>query len=317
MKLIPAPGMIPSHMVAMETLLEAYVTLDQVIKLDRGIAREHGFLIDKALLKTACPFMWARETTRAVFEASKSIPYDTTFNKWNLDTPSVWWWFEEPIPIQTLEREGDELIGVRALSFGWVDHNNSVALACSSWCDDTSDSPRTLTPSQTWCWNQNDTLQNLLVSAREGYLRLYGPGAIFAHKANIGVEKFMIATEVLSRFVLAGLAWIGQKILVDESGHIERHRRKDLNRRLNSNISDVRIISLRKTIRAKTNEPVTIEESSKVDWAGRWVVGGHFRNQACGLNHSERKLTWVSPYVKGPDDKPFLPSKRKVYKVAR
>lgn len=32
-----------------------------------------------------------------------------------------------------------------------------------------------------------------------------------------------------------------------------------------------------------------------------FVVRGHWRNQACGKRHSDRKLIWVKPFWKGPD----------------
>ena len=34
---------------------------------------------------------------------------------------------------------------------------------------------------------------------------------------------------------------------------------------------------------------------------GRWVVRGHWRNQAHGQAFSERKLKWIQPYIKGED----------------
>ncbi len=31
----------------------------------------------------------------------------------------------------------------------------------------------------------------------------------------------------------------------------------------------------------------------------KWTVRGHFRNQVCGLQRSERRITWVRPHLKG------------------
>ena len=42
----------------------------------------------------------------------------------------------------------------------------------------------------------------------------------------------------------------------------------------------------------------------------RFMVHGHWRNQACGPKLSLRKQRWISPYIKGPDDKPFIDKKR-------
>lgn len=46
------------------------------------------------------------------------------------------------------------------------------------------------------------------------------------------------------------------------------------------------------------------------EWSTRWWVGGHWRQQACGEARKERRPTWVSPYIKGPDDKPIRASRR-------
>lgn len=48
------------------------------------------------------------------------------------------------------------------------------------------------------------------------------------------------------------------------------------------------------------------DEGGFVEWTHRWIVSGHWRNQACGEGYSERKLVWVSPHVKGPENKPLV-----------
>jgi hypothetical protein len=40
--------------------------------------------------------------------------------------------------------------------------------------------------------------------------------------------------------------------------------------------------------------------------AKRFVVRGHWKQQACGPEHSERKLIFIKPYWKGPPDAPVL-----------
>jgi len=38
----------------------------------------------------------------------------------------------------------------------------------------------------------------------------------------------------------------------------------------------------------------------------RWVVRGHWRNQACGPGHADRTRKWIEPYWKGRDDAPIV-----------
>jgi hypothetical protein len=38
----------------------------------------------------------------------------------------------------------------------------------------------------------------------------------------------------------------------------------------------------------------------------RFIVRGHWRRQACGLNRAERRPKWIAPFWKGPKDGPEL-----------
>lgn len=38
----------------------------------------------------------------------------------------------------------------------------------------------------------------------------------------------------------------------------------------------------------------------------QWIVRGHWRNQVCGPNLSERKLIWIQPYFKGNPEKEII-----------
>ena len=42
----------------------------------------------------------------------------------------------------------------------------------------------------------------------------------------------------------------------------------------------------------------------------RWVVSGHWRNQAHGPDRALRRRTWVPAHMKGPDGAPLLPTER-------
>jgi hypothetical protein len=45
---------------------------------------------------------------------------------------------------------------------------------------------------------------------------------------------------------------------------------------------------------------------SSVDWTHQWIVDGHWRNQPYGTAHSLRRLQWIAPFIKGPEDKPLV-----------
>lgn len=56
---------------------------------------------------------------------------------------------------------------------------------------------------------------------------------------------------------------------------------------------------------------VPVEDAEETDRSGRqyrhrWVVRGHWRNQAHGPGRTERRPTWVPSYIKGPEGAPLL-----------
>src|SRR5262245_10741321 len=73
--------------------------------------------IDHEIMTKAVPVMWTMDTIEAVMHAATSVPGETLINTWNLDTDAVWWYFDTPLPVQTVSNEE---IPIRALSCGWV-----------------------------------------------------------------------------------------------------------------------------------------------------------------------------------------------------
>lgn len=59
----------------------------------------------------------------------------------------------------------------------------------------------------------------------------------------------------------------------------------------------------------KTITEATDDKSNR-EYHHRWAVRGHWRNQAVGEGRSERKLTWVSGYLKGPENAPIIRSEK-------
>jgi len=75
--------------------------------------------------------------------------------------------------------------------------------------------------------------------------------------------------------------------------------------------SSVRVVRLRRVHRPDRD----LDEPQAVDWSHRWMVSGHWRAQWYpSLN--DHRLIYVNPYVKGPDDKPFV-VKDVVFRVDR
>ena len=96
----------------------------------------------------------------------------------------------------------------------------------------------------------------------------------------------------------------------------ERGDRAQKRRQERENLpSEVLVIQFRKTRYTSAEGG----EERNVNWSHRWIVGGHWRWQPYkdpASGGEIKKRIWISPYVKGPDDKP-LKTKERVYVLAK
>lgn len=65
--------------------------------------------------------------------------------------------------------------------------------------------------------------------------------------------------------------------------------------------AEVKVVELRQM----KHQTVTHSPSGR-QYHHRWVVRGHWRDQACGPGLKQRRRVWVPPYTKGPDGAPLL-----------
>jgi hypothetical protein len=56
---------------------------------------------------------------------------------------------------------------------------------------------------------------------------------------------------------------------------------------------------------------------SEREYHHQWIVKGHWRRLHAPRKKDGKEVTYVSPYVKGPDGKPLLPPRQTVYAVTR
>ncbi|ACL42212.1 conserved hypothetical protein (plasmid) [Pseudarthrobacter chlorophenolicus A6] len=68
----------------------------------------------------------------------------------------------------------------------------------------------------------------------------------------------------------------------------------------------VTVVDLRAPHHVETGEK---SETGRV-YTHRWIVRGHWRNQAYGKHHAQRRITWVPSYTKGPAGKPLKETER-------
>jgi hypothetical protein len=102
-----------------------------------------------------------------------------------------------------------------------------------------------------------------------------------------------------------------QRVAVSHDERLPRATRRRLEREGMGQVEEVLIVRLR---RPMTHHNGEIGDTPS-EWTHRWIVDGHWRNQWYPSIHKHRQI-WISPYVKGPEDKPLV-VKRRFYKWDR
>lgn len=70
------------------------------------------------------------------------------------------------------------------------------------------------------------------------------------------------------------------------------------------------VVNLRRPKSTGSGEPQGVE------WSHQWLVSGHWRNQYFASLDIHRQI-WISPYIKGPEDKPLEVREGRVFQLVR
>lgn len=119
----------------------------------------------------------------------------------------------------------------------------------------------------------------------------------------IGQLKKDLEAYLTATFLLATQPRIGQITQHDPAPRRRRHTLPDPG----DITTGVNLVALRENAaRLPTEEPS--EGEKKWGLSVRFMVRGHWRNQACGEKLGQRRPVFVAPYLKGPEDAPLKSS---------
>ena len=110
------------------------------------------------------------------------------------------------------------------------------------------------------------------------------------------------------RAVVLGSAFLESPYIPKGRETIGKPRRKDsIEARRNAKPHDVTVVNLRRAMAEQGHSDLGDDatESERRSYSHRWLVSGHFRNQAYGPGHSLRKVIWIPPHLRGPEDAPL------------
>jgi hypothetical protein len=118
----------------------------------------------------------------------------------------------------------------------------------------------------------------------------------------------------VARYFATLCAFMQQKILVTGTVSAERHARKRLEAQGFPHEPLIRVVELRRRESVLKHEPSNHGE--EVEWSCQWIVRGHWRQQFYPSKHGTQPI-WITPYVKGPEDKPLKAPRAEVFAVVR
>jgi hypothetical protein len=297
----------------------------------RTITREHGTTLSKIIsrdLSDAITYEVTTEMTRIMREVYEAQTVETTtIEQAELPCESGFAWLDEGWPIR--DRHGDPYT-IRALSWhfttaltdgtmmGGKAFSKPVNWPCVRTC--------------LWVHPNDDPAEFRDITAESisefGALQLIHVGvlpfsvALFTSPEERGpAESFLNLLHLLWMF-------LGMEITGTHQPRIKNYYRKHALKSLVH--GEVHVVILRK-VRYVTEKGD--QEAQHVDWSCRWPVAGHYRHltnpaQDGKVHHAvpidadkhcavcNGQLTWVRPYLKGPDGKPLKVS-RTLMKLAR
>lgn len=240
-----------------------------------------------------------------------------------LPAPSGFAWFDRPF--EMVDIDGNALL-CRAVSWEMM-HRPDPAAAIVLWTHTDDTGPATLWDRSEYP-DQAEHIRQLLGPLVIMHMALFPFGVRFEGDPDWDSTKIRSANQVLA---ILHLLWmfLGMEITTMYQPQVARPARRRALRSLKH--GEVNVIVLRRLRHPDDGRVVSHRE---VDWSCRWVVQGHYRHldsydQArhhalaehrgtetiCGACSS--RLTYVRPYVKGPDGAPLRAAGPTLHKLAR
>lgn len=109
-----------------------------------------------------------------------------------------------------------------------------------------------------------------------------------------------------ARLVFAAWALLNQEGLTESATRTPappQARSKARKRRAELDQTPVTVVDLR---RAARDRQAAVEGAAQSRFHSRWIVRGHWREQACGKGRADRRRIYVEPHYKGPADAPLV-----------
>lgn len=295
------------------TELEKMIKGEHILQVKQRIYQE-----SIGVLRASDCYSFSGDALEAIKQATGSMPHDGPLSLDQIPRNGIgWWWFEPWLPVKA-EPRGGQLAGILwrltaptdKPSHAGVNRDKELG---NSYVNFTVFAMEDGMPKPTiqWSWNFGESAHALMARA------------LLEHKKQIVpllTERELVnLIGYASVFFLAACVWLEQEIIEVVEHRVPRQQRRQLEREHKfekNSLGGVKVIALRRK-RRLVEGPVEPSDHKQREYNWQWEVEGHFRNQPHGPGRQLRKVIYITPYVKGPDDKPLKPKAEKVFAVIR
>lgn len=111
----------------------------------------------------------------------------------------------------------------------------------------------------------------------------------------------VVGTSMVGQVGMAAMMLLQQDNLVSTEDHgASEAQRKARGRKAQQRKAEtVKVVRLRRATRQGMEQAHAAERSERHT---RWIVRGHWRQQACGVGRTDRRRIYIAPHYKGPED---------------
>jgi hypothetical protein len=250
-------------------------------------------------------FTWRDDLLRAALSAAETLPAPVTFTADLAPSPSGFYMFERPVVLD----------GVKwpICAVAWHPLSGPDYTVLTLYMNDRKHPGELIACSTSiMAWGADLDWGEVVKADNLDDPRAYGA----MHGKALDLRKMTTDDEIdmprmassMVRFLCATWIWLKQRVLVPERAptggkSVAQAERHGMN-------TTVRVVTLRRS------ESAGHGDSANKEWACKWIVRGHWRQQYYPST-SEHRPKWIDPYVKGPDDKPLKAPTQTVYVVNR
>jgi hypothetical protein len=297
--------------------IEAYRSL--------GLGREWGEL-EALVLNDASTYIVSESMNALIKRASDDLNDDMVLEEWMLPSPTGFLVFEHPFPYQEFD---GETLWAKAVSWAQVTFDKGMLGepiapregrpakgVVVNWYVDITD-VRSHSPEDTKFYT--DMAARLLGRLSMQHRQEIRFGETLG-KMRAPEYSFQESDAALGPVKNIMTVWFMMQQTITETVR-ETFSEKNARRWNKKGVKDpsVRVIALRRrTLNQSGKDGLDSDrERANREYRHRWYVKGHWKMQPYGPKRSLRRPLYVHPYIAGPEDKPLLDKKSKVYKLSR